>query len=57
MLDLYERRLDEIPKGGLARRFFETLKHLKRPLAEPLMKRLALRSDVGPLARGWLEGH
>jgi hypothetical protein len=57
VLDLYERRLDELPKGGLARRFFEALKHLKRPLAEPLMKRLALRSDVGPLARGWLEGH
>jgi hypothetical protein len=54
VLELYEKRLDELPKGGLARRFFDGLAHLKRPLAEPLMRKLASRPDVGALATAWL---
>jgi hypothetical protein len=55
VLDLYERRLDELPAGALARRFFHELSYVRRSIAAPLMQKLARRPDVGALATAWLE--
>jgi hypothetical protein len=54
VLELYEKRIDELPKGALARRFFTELSYVRHSIAEPLMRKLALRPDVGELAKAWL---
>jgi hypothetical protein len=55
VLELYEKRIDELPAGALARRFFTELSYVRHSIAEPLMRKLALRPDVGGLAKSWLE--